>query len=243
MNAHWRSTLFCRSGLRRFYGCFCESKLTSAAVIHEGTSYKLFWATFKADSICYPNDKLSVVYFFKVFTGHPAVLGISLVRIACPLPLSHHPLFLSTSTSLFFCVHPCPLSVLQLWCWGPPIPYVFTLLSKTFVLVSVPNPVPMSNPLIRAVCSPPPNPAPWPPPVLFLSVVQPGVGLFEMSEPVTGSPCRRCQLPLCFKPKHKHLKHFSCAATRQCMQLKTIGPICICIPFLRGNVRWNSVIL
>lgn len=157
MNAHWRSTLFCRSGLRRFYGCFCESKLTSAAVIHEGTSYKLFWAAFKADSICYPNDKLSVVYFFKVFTGHPAVLGISLVRIACPLPLSHHPLFLSTSTSLFFCVHPCPLSVLQLWCWGPPIPYVFTLLSKTFVLVSVPNPVPMSNPLIRAVCSPPPQ--------------------------------------------------------------------------------------
>lgn len=102
INAHWRSTLFCRSGLRRFYECFCESKLTSAAVIHEGTSYKLFWATFKADSICYPNDKLSVVYFFKVFTGHPAVLGISLVRIACPLPLSHHPLFLSTSTSLFF---------------------------------------------------------------------------------------------------------------------------------------------
>lgn len=88
---------------------------------------------------------------------------------------------------------------------------------------------------------PPKHPAPSP--VLLLSVVQPGVGLFERGEPgVTARPpCRRCQLPLCFK--HKHLKHFSCAATRQCMQLKTIGPIWICIPFLRGNVRWNSVIL
>lgn len=110
-----------------------------------------------------------------------------------------------------------------------------------FVFVCVPDPVPVYN-LTNPSCQfPPKHPAPSP--VLLLSVVQPGVGLFERGEPgVTARPpCRRCQLPLCFK--HKHLKHFSCAATRQCMQLKTIGPIWICIPFLRGNVRWNSVIL
>lgn len=50
----------------------------------------------------------------------------------------------------------------------------------------------------------------------------------------TGASCPSCV-------KHKHLKHFSCTATCQCMQLKTIGPISICIPFL-GNVRWKSVI-
>lgn len=98
--------------------------------------------------------------------------------------------------------------------------------------LSVPNHIFASNPLTQAGF---PNPALCPPAVLFLSVVQPGV--VPINRPAT-PPHRhlhRCKLPLCFK--HKHLKHFSCAATRQCMQLKTIEPISVCIPFPQGIVR------
>lgn len=179
----------------------------------------------------------------------PVVLEISLVRLGCPLSPSHLLLFLSTS--------PFSLSV-SLPCYRLPSSPSLSLVCHSSGAVKVLQsfmspPLPVQN-LSSCLCltlslSPALwpklfvlTPAPCPSPVLFLSVVLPGVGLFEWGEPgVTGSPHCRCQLPLCFK--HKHLKHFSCAATRQCMQLKTIGPICICIPFLRGNVRWNSMIL
>lgn len=53
--------------------------------------------------------------------------------------------------------------------------------------------------------------SPWP---FFLSVMQPGVSLTDLG-------WARCdRLPLCYK--HKHLKHFNCIATCQCMQLKEL---------------------
>lgn len=54
------------------------------------------------------------------------------------------------------------------------------------------------------------------------------------SSPVWPSHC-----PLRFK--HKHLKHFSCAATPRCMQLKTFGPTRSCTPVLGGHVRRNGM--
>lgn len=87
----------------------------------------------------------------------------------------------------------------------------------------------------RELSSPLPPRAPAHLDPFFLSVMQPRVSL-------TDSGWARCdRLPLC--SKHKHLKHLSCTATCQCMQLKTNGTFCIGTPNPRGDVRWSSAVL
>lgn len=188
-------------------------------------SDKLCGANFQAHRRWNVHTQQTDVWFcLEVLTHCPAVLGIRLVKLVCRLSLSHHlqyhvPVPL---TPAVLCPHAAPV-----------LKSYMSLRPVKSVLVCVPDPILVSTTLTWAVM-PHSRPAQL------------------RSSSISGATwCRlvwtgraRCERPPArFKHKHKHLKHFSCAATRQCMQLKTIGPLCICIPLLRGNVRWNSVIL